>query len=285
MAEILIQRRRHRNVWPWLLGLLAVALLPLPFMAADRDDRPTRPAASRRAAPTRTDTAATLAESAAVPGASTTPGATPAGGGAAGGARETRPTPAASSGQRTTQSAAGAVLSTPPVAPPSGSTPSPAGAAAATVPAPAAAPNGSFDRFIATSNRRASDGEHRQYAAEALRRLAAELRDLGASSAGVRAIVANADSLRMPSTRNSADPDHARAAFLAAVRELDVLRARHRAPVDTGALRAAAWAIRPDQRLIAQRTTVQTFLERARDALHSLSRSRSARRGPDRRSR
>jgi hypothetical protein len=89
----------------------------------------------------------------------------------------------------------------------------------------------------------------------------------------------------MTNTRGSADPDQARAAFLAAVRELDLLRGRYRVAIDTGGLRAAAWAIRPDQRLLAQRTTIQTFFERARDALQALSRSRSSLRAPERRSR
>ncbi len=39
MAEIRIQRKRRRTVWPWLLGLLVLALLPLPFLA-DRDEAP-----------------------------------------------------------------------------------------------------------------------------------------------------------------------------------------------------------------------------------------------------
>jgi hypothetical protein len=132
--------------------------------------------------------------------------------------------------------------------------------------------------LIAAGPATASDRGQREYTAEALRSLADELRTLGASSAGVRAIVANADSLRMNGTRQTAHPDYARAGFLAAVREMDLLRGRYRAPLDTGALRAAAWAIRPDQRFVAQRGIVQTFFQRARDALHVLSRSARARR-------
>jgi DNA-binding transcriptional MerR regulator len=296
VAEILIQRRRQRNVWPWLLGLLALALLPLPFMAGDRDDRrPSRSATSRRPAAARSDTAAAAADTARAPGAATEPRAAAGGPGARSSTSDARTTSgSARSGERTTQSAAGAVVSAPgaPSAA-AGATGAPAtrGAAAPVAeptgaPAAASTPSStSFERFIATSNPRANEREHREFTSDALRRLATELRALGASTAGVRAIMASSDSLRMTNTRGSADPDHARAAFLAAVREFDVLRGRYRAPVDTGALRAAAWAIRPDQRLVAQRTTVQRFFERARDALRALSRSRSSLRAPDRRSR
>src|SRR3712207_5291060 len=84
VAEILIQRRRHRNVWPWLLGLLALALLPLPFMAADRGGRSeVRRPATRRAAPARQDTTA-RADSGAAPtegaAAAAAPGSRPRGG-------------------------------------------------------------------------------------------------------------------------------------------------------------------------------------------------------------
>jgi hypothetical protein len=56
------------------------------------------------------------------------------------------------------------------------------------------------------------------------------------------------------------------------VREFDVLRERHRVAVDTARLRSAAWAIRPSESLLEQRGRVQTFFERARDALQSLPR-------------
>jgi hypothetical protein len=107
-----------------------------------------------------------------------------------------------------------------------------------------------------------------------LRRLADELATLGASTAGLRAIRVHADSLRTASARRGAQPDYARAAFLAALHELDMLRGRYRVPVDTGRLRATAWAIRPDRPLAAQRGTVQRFFETARDALHALARRR-----------
>jgi hypothetical protein len=157
------------------------------------------------------------------------------------------------------------------------------GASGATGNAPA--PAATFERFIAARPASANDREQREYTANALRRLADDLRTLGASRAGIRAIVANADSLRMNRARQSDHPDYARAAFLAAVREMDLLRGRYRAPVDTGALRAAAWAVRPDQRFVAQRGIVQTFFERARDALQVLSRSAGARRNSNRRTR
>jgi hypothetical protein len=132
----------------------------------------------------------------------------------------------------------------------------------------------SFERFIAAKNPKSNERAHRQYTAGALRRLADELRSVGASEAGVRAIRINADSLQMASARRSARPDYARAAFLAAVHELDVLRGRYSVAVDTGRLRSTAWAIRPDRPLDTQRGTVQQFFETARDALHSLSRRR-----------
>jgi hypothetical protein len=64
-----------------------------------------------------------------------------------------------------------------------------------------------------------------------------------------------------------------------AVREFDALRGRYAASVDTGRLRATAWAISPRPRLHQQRSTVQRFFESARDALRALSRSADDRRG------
>jgi hypothetical protein len=106
-----------------------------------------------------------------------------------------------------------------------------------------------------------------------LRRLADELRALGASEAGVAVIRVHADSLQMPNARSAARPDYARAAFLGAVRELDVLRQRRRARVNVAGLRSTAWAINPRRSLAAQRATVDRFFTSARDALNSLSRS------------
>jgi hypothetical protein len=37
-SEIPVQPKRRRSVWPWLLGLLALVLLPLLFMRDRRDD-------------------------------------------------------------------------------------------------------------------------------------------------------------------------------------------------------------------------------------------------------
>lgn len=251
MAEILIQRKRRRRVWPWLLGLAALALLPLPFLGK-RDEGPTPPVQiARRDTVLRRDTA-TLRDTATRTAAAASGADTP------------------QSGTRTTATAAGAIA--------------PAATAPPTAPAPKAetvtvaptnpSPTGtSFDRFIAARDPSPDERTHRRYTANGLRRLADELRTLGASEAGVRMIRVSADSL-MSTGRASARPDYARAAFLAAVREIDVLGGRYAARVDTGRLRAAAWAIRPDRRLLAQRGRVQTFFETARDALDSLSRRR-----------
>ena len=130
----------------------------------------------------------------------------------------------------------------------------------------------SFEAFIASNAPRSNARAQRQYTADGLHRLADELRTLGASDAGVRTIRLNADSLRMTGSRSDRRSDYARAAFVAAVRELDVLRERHAAKVDTGRLRSTAWAIGTDQRLLAQRGRVQRFFESARDALQFLPR-------------
>jgi hypothetical protein len=135
-------------------------------------------------------------------------------------------------------------------------------------------PLSAFDRFIRAGNAAANEHGQRQYTAEALRRLADELRTHGASEAGVDAIRAHADSLRMSGGGPNASRDYARAAFLEVVRELDLLGERRGVPVDTARLRAAAWAISPRPELLAQRTTVQAFFETARDALHALARRR-----------
>jgi hypothetical protein len=234
VAEILIQRKRRRSVWPWVLGLLVLALLPWPFLG-NRDEAPAargpiaRPdTIARRDTTTRRDTAA-----------------------------------------RTTATAAGAIASAAtiaPTAPPKAET----ATVAPTRPTPAET---SFERFIAARDPGPDERVHRRYTANGLRRLANELRTLGASEAGVTTIRVNADSV-MSTARGSARPDYARAAFLAAVREIDLLGEQYAVAVDTGRLRAAAWAIRPDRRLVAQRGRVQTFFETARDALHSLSRRR-----------
>jgi hypothetical protein len=234
VAEILIQRKRRRRVWPWVLGLLVLALLPWPFLG-NRDDAPAargpiagRDTLTRRDTTTRRDTAA-----------------------------------------RTTATAAGAIAPAATVAP----TPPPKAETATVAPTSPAPAETSFERFIAARDPSPDERAHRRYTANGLRRLANELRTLGASEAGVRVIRVNADSV-MSTSRGSARPDYARAAFLAAVREIDLLGERYAVAVDTARLRAAAWAIKPDRRLVAQGGTVQTFFETARDALHSLSRKR-----------
>jgi hypothetical protein len=254
VAEILIQRKRRRSMWPWLLGLLALALLPLPFMIAP--DR--RVAARERRAPgdsviqrdttTVPDTASSrLAQTAATAAAADTAAT------------------AAPGRERTTVTAGGSI------APPDTSQPMPPVRSA--TPAKGASSEESVERFIAAGDPKSDARAHRQYTAGGLRRLADELRSVGASEAGVRAIRVNADSLQMASARRSARPDYARAAFLAAVHELDVLRGRYRVAIDTGRLRSSAWAIRPERPLDTQRGMVQQFFETARDALHSLPRS------------
>ena len=270
MAEILIQRRRQRNVWPWLLGLLALALLPVPFLAADDDDRrePGRTVAPRDTAPP-ADTTAML-DSAAVPGV-----VAPGGGASGSGGRSiaaaqagAEPTGSARAGnERQTATAAGTVAPTAAgtVATAPGTAPPPRGGAA-----PSATPQ-SFERFIVVTTPPSGDREYRDFTSTGLRLLADELRALGATSLGLRAIRAYADSLRITSGRAGAHPDYARAAFLAAIRELDLLRGRHRVAVDTGALRAAAWSIRTDERLVAQRARVHTFFAIAHDALRAVS--------------
>jgi hypothetical protein len=236
VAEIRIQRKRRRAVWPWLLGLLALVVLPMPFLF-NRDEAPL--------ARDRTASRDTLA------------------------ARDTAPRPDTAprldTAARVTAAAAGAV------APAAGKPP----AADAAPPAATTAPGtASFERFIAR-RRPAVDGQaQRQYTAGGLRRLADELRALGASEAGVTAIRTHADSLQMPSVRGDAHADHARAAFLVTVRELDLLRDRYAAQVDTARLRSNAWAITPGRSLIAQRGQVQAFFESVRDALRVLPRRR-----------
>jgi hypothetical protein len=241
VVEIRIQRKRRRKVWPWLLGALVLALLPLPFFD-DRDEAP----APRAANATRDSIVASNA-----PAARGTAGAVDT--------AQRRDTI-----NRVTATAAGAVAPASP-APAAAVGPSPDSAS----PTVAAT---SFERFIASNAPRSNARAQRQYTADGLHRLADELRTLGASDAGVRAIRLNADSLRMTGDRGDRRSDHVRAAFVAAVRELDVLRERHAAKVDTGRLRSAAWAIGTDQRLLAQRGRVQRFFESARDALQSLPR-------------
>jgi hypothetical protein len=235
VAEILIQRKRRRRAWPWLVGLLVLALLPLPFLG-DRDEVPAaREQIVRRDTLARRDTT-TLRDTAA----------------------------------RTTATAAGAIApaatAVPTPAPPKAET-------AAAAPTNASQPGTPFERFIAARDTSPDERTQRRYTANGLRRLADELRTLGASEDGVRTIRVSADSV-MSTARGNARPDYARAAFLAAVREIDLLGGRYAVALDTGRLRAAAWAINPDRRLLAQRGRVQTFFEAARDALHSLSRTR-----------
>jgi hypothetical protein len=242
VAEILIQRKRRRRVfWPWLLGLLLLVLLPWPFLD-DRNEPPaTRGPIAQRDART-TDTAAgTIAPAVTAPSVAA---------------------PSAAAPSAAAPSAAAPSAAAPPTAE---STLAPAA-----TPSPGAT---SFERFIEATEPRADDRAHREYTANGLRRLADDLQTLGASDAGVRAIRLNADSV-MSSARRSAHPDYARAAFLAAVREIDALGGRHAVAVDTARLRTAAWAIEPNAGLLAQRAKVRSFFETARDALRSLSRRR-----------
>jgi hypothetical protein len=139
--------------------------------------------------------------------------------------------------------------------------------------ADSSSPSGtSFSRFTATTRAPTNERAHREYAADALQRLATELRALGATEKGVAAITAYADSLEMANARSAARPDYARAAFLGAVHQFDLLRARNRGRVNVARLRSAAWAIDPRRPLVAQRATVERFFAAARDALDALSR-------------
>jgi hypothetical protein len=236
VAQIRIQRKRRRAGWPWLLGLLVLIVLPLPFLL-DQDGTPVgRDRTARRDASAVRDTTV----------------------------RDT--TPRRDTASRVTGVAAGAV------APASGSPPSTV--AGSSRPATAPQREGPFERFIARSRRAPDEGAQRRYTADALRRLADELRARDASEAGVAAIRMHADSLRTAPVQGDARAEHARAAFLAVVREIDLLRERHAAAADTGRLRSAAWAIRPRRGLLAQREQVQGFFETARDALHLLPRRR-----------
>jgi hypothetical protein len=249
---------------------LALALLPLPFLAADRDDEPVvRRASARRDTTAPRDTGRG-------PDTLSSGGATAAAAGGSGGGGAS----ASGAGDRTTTTAAGAVAPVAGGGPPA-PTARPLGAPAPTAPSSGTAADPSatpFERHIAVRDRNRDEREQRRYTAQGLWLLADELRALGASASGLRAIRANADSLVIAGARRNAHPDYARAAFLAAIRELDMLGARSRAPVDTGRLRSIAWAIRPNQALLAQRRTVQSFFESARDALHVLSRAGAGRR-------
>lgn len=298
MAEILIQRKRRRRVWPWLLGLVVLALLPLPFLNNRGERRQVASVTPRR------DTTARVVASAADTGAATDSGratdsgaAQPSGGRVVGGAsgasagapRTSAPAPAASAsaeraGERTTATSAGAIA---PVETRRATTPPTSGAGTApsatrTTPSAATAPSlssprsssseSSFSRFTATTRAPTNERAHREYTADALDRLAAELRALGATDSGVSVIRTHADSLRMSNARRGAHPDYARAAFLGAVHQFDLLRSRNRSRVNVGRLRSAAWAIDPRRPLVAQRATVERFFGAARDALDSLSR-------------
>jgi hypothetical protein len=239
VAEILIQRKRRRRSWLWLLGLVVLALLPWPFLG-NRDDT------ARRARIAQRDSVTTRA-------APVLPDAI-------------RPETALrrDSASRVTATAAGALASDslkPAITPP------------ATPPTPALS-DSSFERLIARRPARLDERNQRRYIASGLRSLADELRALGASDAGVRTIRASADSLQLPGNPGTRSADYARTAFLAAVREFDVLRERFAVRVDTGRLRSTAWAVKPESSLLHQRGTVQAFFERARDALQSLSRRR-----------
>jgi hypothetical protein len=239
VAEIRIQRKRRRKAWPWLVGAVALGLLLLLLLPlrANRDETAVPPEQTAGI-----DTAAprdTMAQ---------------------------RDTPAPrDTGSRVTTTAAGTLA------------PAPTAAAAASPPETSAAvradPTASaFERFIATSTATSNERVNRQYTAEGLRRLADELRKLGASEAGVTSIRIYADSLQMPVVGRNAYSDYTRTAFLATVRELDMLRERRKAAVDIAPLRSNAWAIRPNEALLGQHRSVQAFFESARDALRALSR-------------
>jgi hypothetical protein len=173
-------------------------------------------------------------------------------------------TPPSDTSSRVTTTAAGAVAPAP-------SAPRPA--ADTVVASDTASTESALDRFLASPDSSRGERAHREYTSTGLRGLADELETRGASAAGVATIRAHADSLRTSSARKARHADYTRTAFLAAVREIDELRGRSGgAAVDTARLRAAAWAIRPDRRLLAQRRRVQTFFESARDAMHALSR-------------
>jgi hypothetical protein len=290
VAEILIQRKRRRSVWPWLLGLVVLALLPLPFLA-NRGERqqvasqvPRRDTTARAVA-SAADSGATASDSgaaqpaggtvvAAAPGASagTPRGSAPAASEVAPSRTATTQTAAAErTAERTTATSAGTIA---PAETPRAASPatSPASAAPSSAGPGSSSRDASFSRYTATTRAPTNERAHREYTAEALDRLAAELRALGANAAGVSVITAHADSLRMPNARGAAHPDYARAAFLGAVHQFDLLRARNRGRVNIARLRSAAWAIDAHRPLVAQRATVERFFAAARDALDSLSR-------------
>ena len=295
MAEILIQRKRRRRVWPWLLSLVVLALLPLPFLGDRGEQRTVERPRPRGDTTMRRDTAAATvaaADSGAiqVPGAGVTAAASdgsagaaargqpatgqPAPGEVAAGARVTSPSPGGASPGSPSSSVASSTVGLPRERS-ERTTAMSAGTIAPMDTAPASratSDRASFSRFTATTKAPTSERAHREYTADALDRLAAELRALGSNAAGVSVITAHADSLRMPNAGSAARPDYARAAFLGAVHQFDLLQSRNRGRVNVARMRSTAWAIDPRRSLIAQRATVERFFAAARDALDSLSR-------------
>lgn len=272
MAEILIQRKRRRSRWPWVLGLVALVLLPLSLLN-DREEQTVATATTRRDTTVRRDTAARVDSAGPVTSSAA--------------ARDTAARVTSSSAGSVERPPNGGVAPAPAaplpatprpdsarISPSTPTSPNRTASSAARSTAPAGARGGAFARFIATTRPAAGERGLAEYTADALLRLTTDLRTLGVRDAGVWPIRAYADSLRLPNTWDGAQADFARAAFLGAVHQLDGLRARTRARVDVPRLREIAWQLDARRPLGPQRATVDRFFAAAREALDSLSRRR-----------
>jgi hypothetical protein len=283
VAEILIRRRRRRGVWPLRLLLILVAALLLLYLN-ERTERPSPRVAVRGDTTVRNVAAArdsipvSSAQDSSAPVGSRAVSSAPVS--SAPGLAPVAPAPAgpAASSSRPSEPARGQPTPGLVVAGQSPDTTRAARERTTTTSggtiAPAPSGPSSFRRFIATARPARTERAYGAYAAEALERLAADLRALGASQAGVLPLRAYADSLQLPNTWDGAQADFARAAFLGAVHQFDLLRARAGARIDVSRLRAIAWQIDSRRPLVPQRTTLDRFFAAAQDALDSLARRR-----------
>ncbi len=196
MAEIPIQRKEGRNIWPLLLGLLALLAIIWLLMGRRRGDTTA----------TVPDTTRTVATGTVTPGAVAT-----------------------------------------------------------------------FASFVGTTDPNRDETKQHEYTVTGLRHLADALAAVGASGPGLDSMRTEATALQNSPANSTQHADMARSAFMSAASVMASLQTQRFPNManDVAGVRQAAQAVKPGTHLLEQKDQIQTFFERARDALQTMTRTTS----------
>lgn len=250
MAEIPIERKPKSNIWPMLLGLLALLAI-IWFLAArcHNNNAPVGAADSTAAANS----------------AATANGAVPTDTSAMAGAATGAATGAAATGA----AAAGAV----------GAMGADTGLNAAGTSGNAAAGGGAtgaiaeFTRFVSAVSPNATEEMQHAYTAGGIRRLADALSALGATGAPIQNMRSQASALQNSSPTSTKHADMARSAFASAADAFASLKGPSATGASTalGNVHTAANAVRPGAHLLDQKDRIQAFFVSAKNALQAMT--------------